>query len=316
MRIGWLLAALAIPAVLTHPIPTVAGSGATDGAGGSPQDSTEAFRPFEQRAYRLVNSITFEPDDQAMFVTLFYGEALAHRGRPDSTAAELGLFRTSRLGTGWGEPELLPFSGSYSDYEPALSPDGSVLLFNSKRPYPDGRVPEHNDLWMAERADGVWGEARPLASVNSFDREESYPTIDRYSRVVYVRGPTSPDLDDYDLYETSLLPDGSTAEPQRLPFSDGRFGEGDPQLARDGTFLIFTRWDRELGWQASCDLYVAFRRGDAWSEPVPLTDLNTPGADFAAALSSDERWLYYRAGGRLVRRPLAPVIASARARSG
>jgi hypothetical protein len=122
--------------------------------------------------------------------------------------------------------------------------------------------------------------------------------------------------DDYDLFESLLRPDGTAGPPRRLPFSDDRFGEGDPQIAPDGSFLIFTRWDHQVGWQQTCDLYIAFRRGDTWTDPVAAVELNTSQPDYGAALSSDGRWLYYRVGGRFVRRPLAPVIASARARAG
>lgn len=76
----------------------------------------------------------------------------------------------------------------------------------------------------------------------------------------------------------------------------------------DGSYLIFTRWDLTRGWQESCDLYIAFRRGENWSEPVALTRINTERPDYAAALSSDGQWLYYRAGGRYVRRSVAEAL--------
>src|SRR5262245_10159682 len=34
----------------------------------------------------------------------------------------------------WSEPELAPFSGQWDDMEPAISPDGSFLVFVSNRP--------------------------------------------------------------------------------------------------------------------------------------------------------------------------------------
>ena len=276
------------------------------------QDVAEPFVPFEGRAYRLVNSVAFSADDQTMYFTLFYREVLAHRGRPDTTAAEVALFRSQRRVNGWSEPQLAPFSGTWSDYEPALAHDGSVLLFNSKRPYPDGRIPPRNDLWMVERQGEGWGQPKPLDGLNSFDLEESYATIDRERRIVFVKGPVREGGDDFDLYETRIGPDGMVEPPRRLPFSDDRFGEGDPQLAPDGSFLIFTRWDHQVGWQQTCDLYIAFRSDAGWTEPVPLSALNTPRPDYAAALSSDGRWLYYRAGGSLLRRPLERVLGAVR----
>ena len=166
------------------------------------QDAPEPFRPFTIRAYSLVNGVAFDGNDDTMFFALLNREVKAHRGRPDSTAPETGIYSSHRTPEGWSEPALLPFSG-----------------------------PE--------------------------------------------------------------------------------FGEGDPQLARNGSYLIFTRWDHRAGWQQTCDLWISFRGTVGWTEPVPLVELNTPQPDYAAAISPDGRWLYYRAGGRYQRRLLAPIIAAA-----
>jgi hypothetical protein len=280
-----------------------------------PQGAVEPFQPFQPRAYRLVNGVAFDGSDSTMIFALLNREVLAHRGRPDSTAPETALFTARRSPNGWSEPEILSFSGSHPDYEPALTVDGNTMLFNSKRPYPDGRTPTRNDLFIVERSSGSWGPPRSLGAINSFQLEESYATIDSARRVIFVRGPVVEGGDDFDLYEFTLGADGSTSEPLGLPFSGPEFGEGDPQLARDGSFLIFTRWDHRIGWQQTCDLYLSFRGTVGWTIPVPLTEINTPAPDYAAAISPDGRWLYYRAGVRYQRRLLAPVLDSARART-
>jgi hypothetical protein len=275
----------------------------------------ETFQPFQPRAYRLVNGVAFDGNEERMVFALLTREVLAHRGQPDSTAPETGIYTSQRTPNGWTEPVIAPFSGAYPDYEPALAVDGSVLLFNSKRPYPDGRRPARNDLYIVERDGPLWGPPRPLSAINSFDLEESYATMDSARRVVFVRGPSREGTDDFDLFEFTLRADGSTTEPLGLPFSGPEYGEGDPQLARDGSFLIFTRWDHRVGWQQTCDLYLSFRTALGWTEPVPLTELNSPTPDYAAAVSPDSRWLYYRSAGRYLRRPLKPVLDSALART-
>ena len=280
-----------------------------------PSQAPEAFQPFEQRAYRLVNGVAFDGTEQAMFFALLHRDVLAHRGRPDTTAAVTAIYTSHRAPNGWSEPALASFSGTFADYEPALAVDGSFLLFNSKRPYPDGRIPARNDLFIVDRTGGAWGTPRPVPLVNSFELEESYPTIDSARRVIFVRGPSREGTDDFDLYEFTFRPDGSTSEPLGLPFSGPEFGEGDPQLARDGSYVIFTRWDHQVGWQQSCDLYLSFRTTHGWTEPVPLVELNSSSPDYAAALSPDGRWLYYRSGARYLRRAIQPVLDSALART-
>jgi hypothetical protein len=207
----------------------------------------ELFQPFQPGAYRLVNGVAFDGSEDRMLFALLTREVLAHQGRPDSTAPETGIYSSQRTPNGWSEPVMASFSGSFPDYEPALAVDGSFLLFNSKRPYPDGRRPARNDLYVAQRSGTGWGTPQPLEAINSFELEESYATIDSMRRVIFVRGPSREGTDDFDLHEFTLRTDGSTTEPLGLPFSGPEFGEGDPQLARDGSFLIFTRWDHESG---------------------------------------------------------------------
>lgn len=283
------------------------------GAAAFPQQAV-MFIPFEGRALRIVNSVAFSSDDQTMYAALFHREVLAQRGRADSTAGETALYSSRRVGERWSEPQLLSFSGKYADYEPALSPDGSMLVFNSKRPYADTRLPARNDLWMVLRVDTGWSSPRRIDEITSFELEESYATIDDGMRMIYVRGPTREGTDDFDLYETRIERSGSAAAPRRLPFSGERYGEGDPQLARDGSYVIFTRWDHAAGWQRTCDLYIAFRTQHGWSDAVALTELNTANPDYAAAISPDDKWLFYRAGGSLMRRELQPIVAAARSR--
>ena len=279
------------------------------------QGAVEPFQPFQQRAYRLVNGVAFEGNEDAMYFALYTRDVLAERGQPDSTAPITNIYVSQRSASGWSNPMLAPFSNSFTDYEPALSVDGNVMLFNSKRPYADGRTPTRNDLWIVERRSGVWGAPHALPDINTFELEESYATIDSARRVIFVRGPVVEGGDDFDLYEFRLRGDGVPTEPMQLPFSGPEYGEGDPQLARDGSFVIFTRWDEKAGWQQSCDLWISFRGSVGWTIPVPLVELNTTAPDYAPAISPDGLTLYYRAGGRYLRRPIGPVLDSARART-
>lgn len=265
----------------------------------------ESFLPFEDRAYRLVNSIAFSPAGDEMYFALFAREVREHRGQPVGDAPEVGLFRSRRIGDRWSEPEILPLTESYDSYEPTISPDGSLMVFNSRRPYPDGRTPEVNDLWMSVREGEEWGAPRRLAELTSFDMEESYAAFGGEATLVFLRATPSPDGSPrYDLFE-STYEDGAFSRSTRHPVSSDQWGEGDPWLSVDGNTLVFTRWDPDLPWEESVDLYIAFREDGLWSEPVPLANLNTDGADFGAAGSADGRWFYYKTGSRFHRIPLS-----------
>lgn len=264
-------------------------------AGAANAQAPEPFQPFEARAYRLVNSIAFTPSGSEMYFALFAQEVRTHRGLSPEGAPEVGLYRSTREASGWSEPELVPLTGSYLTYEPTISPDGTVMVFNSVRPYPDGRVPESNDLWVSERSNGEWGEPRRITEISTFGAEESYGALAGDGTLVFLKEVPATDGSPFDLYE-SRYSEGRFSPPTRHPVSTDRWGEGDPWISPDGRTLIFTRWDDEVGWSETVDLYIATRGADGWSEPQPLRELNTDGADFGVAASPDGRWLYYKTG--------------------
>jgi hypothetical protein len=265
------------------------------------------FVPYAEHAYRLVNSVAFGPAGETMYFALLHREVREHRGADAGDVPEVALYSAHRVGDGWSEPELLPFAGQYKDYEPTLTPDGTFMVFNTQRPYPDGRIPETNDLWMVEADEDGWGEPVRIDAINSFDNEESYSSLMADRSLVYGRGRPGPDGEAvFDLY-LSEYRHGYQA-PTRHPVSSDRWSEGDPWIAPDGSYLIFTRWDDSIGWRDSVDLYIAFQDAASWSEPVSLDSLNTAGPDYGAAVSANGEWLYYRADGRFLRTPLAPVL--------
>jgi len=69
---------------------------------------------------------------------------------------------SSHLRSGnWTAPEVVPFSGRYSDADPFVTPDGSKLYFISTRPV-DGKPKEDLDIWIVEKKGEAWGEPRNL----------------------------------------------------------------------------------------------------------------------------------------------------------
>ena len=71
--------------------------------------------------------------------------------------------------SGWSKPEIAPWSGEWSDIEPAMSPDGSYLIFSSNRPARPGGKPldgywqsqafphSGGNLWRVDRKNGQFG---------------------------------------------------------------------------------------------------------------------------------------------------------------
>jgi len=272
------------------------------------------FQPWGANGYRTINAIEFSPDGQSMFVALETARVAKIEGRePAANAPEIALYESRRDGDGWSRPELLPFSGTYKDYEASLSPDGRWMLFNSWRPAPDGRTSDKNNLWLSRRTATGWSPPVYLAAINKPDSEESYAAIAPDGMVLFLgEGPTDAHGINYNLYQTRVSGDVATSP---VPFAPAATpaGEGDPWFARDGSYVIFTRWDRAKPWEADADLYITFRRGSEWTVAAPLIGLNDPaGPDYAVSIAgSPERIYWKRRGGTFVA-AWAPLLAAAR----
>ena len=286
------------------------------------QPAGTPFQPWGPGGFRIVNAIAFKPDGLTMYAALFYAEVAKATDLPLAPGSpEVALFYSNRQGDGWAPPALMPFAGEHKDYEPALSPDGAVMIFNSQRPMPGGRpvAANKNDLWLSRRTGDGWAAPVYLAAVNRAATEESYATIARDGRVIYVReGAADAHGEDYDLHLTRLTGDGVAAS---APFAPGATaaGEGDPWMAPDGSYVIFTRWDRARPWEETVGLVITFDRGGRWTAPVPLTELDAPKATeygvTIATLPGQPETIWWKAGGRTMQAAWAPILEAARRRA-
>lgn len=275
------------------------------------------FLPWGANGFRTVNAIEFNADGSSMIVSLFTADVAKAQGAPvDAAAPEISLYESRRVDNAWTPPQRLPFSGRFKDYEGTLSPDGQTMVFNSWRPLPDGRSgKDRNNLWLTRRIATGWSAPVYLSTINRLESEESYAAIGPGGRMVFLgEGATDAHGVDYNLYETRLTGDAASA-PSPFPPSSSAFGESDPWYARDGSYVIFTRWDRAKKWEEDVDLYITFDLGARWSEPVPLSEINDPqGPDYAVSIAGTPERIYWKRRGGTFEAPFAPVLAAARAR--
>ena len=281
-------------------------------------EGASRFLPWGANGFRTVNAIEFNADGSSMIVSLFSADvAKAAGAAPDSAAPEISLYESRRSGDTWSAPVRLPFSDRYKDYEGTLSPDGQVMVFNSWRPLPDGRSgKDKNNLWLSRRTASGWTAPVYLAAINRLESEESYAAIGPGGRMVFLgEGPADAHGADYNLYETRLTGDAA-APAVPFPPASSTFGESDPWFARDGSYVIFTRWDRAKPWEQDVDLYITFDRGGRWTEPVPLTEINDPkGPDYAVSIAGLPERIYWKRRGGSYETPWAPILAAAQARA-
>ncbi|MET3664522.1 hypothetical protein [Caulobacter sp. 1776] len=236
----------------------------------------------------------FTPDGR----TVYFGRSVGG-GRP------YPAIYTSRLVAGrWTPPEIAPFSGRYSDMEPAMSPDGAFMIFVSSRPLRTGDPmlnghyagqdwPEGGGaLWRVDRTPSGWSRPYRLPDTVNVSASTFAPAV-ACDGTLYFMHPTEPS-GRFHIYEARYR-DGAYEAPRQMPFTQEAVSDVDPAVAADGSLIVFgSRRDPEIA-VGSMDLFIAFKREDGeWGRPVHLgPKVNAAGSDAEARLSPDGRRLYF-----------------------
>lgn len=202
----------------------------------------------------------------------------------------------------WTAPEVAPFSGTYSDIDPSLAPNGRRLYFSSIRPV-DGVVNGDVDLWVVERTAHGWGEPVHLGpEVNRPDADELYPSVDASGTLYFASGPLFPQPGKhFDVYRAEREGDGF-AEREALgagvntePVAGGGLQDAwefNPEVSVDGKTLVFT--SLRPGGYGLGDLYVSHLRGGEWGPARNLgPSVNTASDEFHPTLSRNRQDLYF-----------------------
>jgi Tol biopolymer transport system component len=89
----------------------------------------------------------------------------------------------------------------------------------------------------------------------------------------------------------AVFRDGAYLDPAPLPFSTGDSTDVDPAVLPDGSAIVFGSGRQR---NKDIDLFVAFRSGAGWSEPVYLGEsINSPTSDAEPRWGADHRTLYF-----------------------
>lgn len=204
------------------------------------------------------------------------------------------------VGTRWAAPRIAPFSGQWRDLEPAMAPDGSYMIFASSRPIHGGyvRLDGHwgdkmhpgrgGNLWRVDRKGKGWSTPTRLPdTINQADSTFS-PGIARDGTLYFMAA--SGEGGHFRIYRAPLE-NGRYQPPQLLPFCVS-YGCADGTIAPDQSFIVFSS-NRPPAAAQSMALFIAFRDGTHWSEPVALGPEIT-GSE--SRLGPDGHTLYFSSG--------------------
>jgi Tol biopolymer transport system component len=215
-------------------------------------------------------SPTFTPDGNTLLFTR-------------SAATWSAILESHRTGNVWSEPQLAAFSGEWPDSSPAISPDGKFAVFVSIR--------EHMaQLYRVDRAaNGTWSTPAKLPSTINIGPAIWKPSVAADGTIYFV----SIDKDGHKRLYSAAKTKTGYAQAQPLPFSDGSKLDVDPEIAPDGSFLVFCSAGRIAGNQRD-QLFIARKTKTGWSEPASIHYAGDGGStDDEPHLGADRRTLYF-----------------------
>ena len=203
----------------------------------------------------------------------------------------------------WSEPEVAPFSGQFSDADPFITSDGERFFFISTRPV-NGKPKEDTDIWMMRKsgegaaAGTKWSEPEHVDLVDS-DTNEWFPTVSRKGNL-YFGSERPGGKGRCDLYVSRFV-DGKYQAPENLPINSAA-SEVEPFIALDESYIIFSGTSLPES-RGAYDIYLSFRRDNAWTKPVNLGDkINSAGWDFAPKVFGN--WFYFTSNRGFADKPL------------
>ncbi|MCP4545023.1 MAG: hypothetical protein GY835_01000 [bacterium] len=252
-----------------------------------PGDTARVFAPGRISTSTDDWALTFSPDGDEIYYTV------TGRSRPAIASLKLE-------GDRWRGPEIVPFSGRYSDMMPVISADGQHLIFVSYRP--TGPQDDQRDagIWRVSRQGDGWGEPHLLpGAVNREGEHETWPTLAANGDLYFAMNRED-SQGDFDLYVSHLV-DGLYTEPENLgaPVNTA-LGEYCPLIHPNGDWLIFEVVDGPGG-LGKGDMWIAEHESDgSWSAPRNLGQaFNSRAHDCNPRLSPDGSLLFFQSERRV-----------------
>jgi outer membrane protein OmpA-like peptidoglycan-associated protein len=195
------------------------------------------------------------------------------------------------------------------EFSPTFYEDGIVFISTNsaglkKRTDDQLKLPAMSILRSRRDAEGLLGVPEPFAKELSSIYHEGPVCFDRtaemvyFSRNVVVDGKEKLAKDKAQkmkLYVSKKV-GAAWSEPEPLPFNNNEFDDCHPAISIDGDKLFFA--SNRPGGFGGMDIYVAYKVGESWSEPVNLgAGVNTKGNDAFPFIHADNT-LYFASDGQ------------------
>lgn len=194
------------------------------------------------------------------------------------------------------------------EFSPTFYEDGIVFISTNnaglKKLTDKNKQPYTSILRARRNADGALAAAEPFSKEISTPYNEGPVCFDRtaeilyYSRNILVDGREKLSKDGNLMMRiyTSKKEGGMWSEPQPVfPVNDEGYADCHPVISIDGDKLFFA--SNRPGGSGGMDIYVSYRVGESWSEPVNLgAGVNSSGNEAFPFIHADNS-LYYASDG-------------------
>ncbi|HMI51928.1 MAG TPA: hypothetical protein VK525_10470 [Candidatus Saccharimonadales bacterium] len=190
----------------------------------------------------------------------------------------------------WQRPEVLPFSGSYRDTDPVLTPDGKTLLFASDRPR--GGIESHSFyIWGVDKTEKGWSEPRALEGPVNSAGSQVFASAARNGNLYFT---SDRNKGQFDIYRSRLV-DGKYQPAEDL--GPNINGEGiwslEALIAPDESYLLIGSFGRQPSFGNS-DLFISYNQNGVWSKPKNLGPvINTAAREYSPRITPDGEWLIF-----------------------
>lgn len=242
------------------------------------------FAPNVFSQFTNVRDFTITPHEREAYFSL------------QSQARELSvIMRIKKKDNGWSEPEIVRFSGQYTDLEPFLSPDGLQLFFASNRPVSkDSTNVKDFDIWYVKRdqMDLEWSQPINIGAPVNSSFDEYYPSITLSNNMYFTA--IKEGMNGQDDIFVSEWKDNAYQEPVALGAGVNTKGaEFNAFVAPDESYILFSGWRRTDG-IGSGDLYMSKRVNGEWQTATNLgIDINSKQTDYCPFVNTKSGTLYF-----------------------
>lgn len=199
-------------------------------------------------------------------------------GVTNSSWSSCKIWYTKQVDGVWQQAQQAPFI-STDGWDPFFSSDGNYLF------YIRWRTP---NICRLEKVNGEWTNRAVLdAPVWSSEGEWS-PSVSANGTIYFYSNRSS----GAGIYKAVEV-DGTYPTVEKLPSPINDYNDAEPFIAPDESYLIFSTNNRR-GRVGQDDLFISFRTGENWSEPVSLgAPINSSEIEFSPCVSPDGRFLFF-----------------------